>query len=178
MGLTCAAPSGHCCYTWGHRAVWCGWDRSEAGARGSGPQAQLQQGLTGHKQDGLALHRALLSASMGSLSSAGNSHPPALPTRLREVGEREGSVPGPEPWLASQAVPALVWPFICDHLPPPLPPIMSSLLLALRQASQVTFLGHRPLTFLWHPLASVHLGSSHPPASAQQVSFHRDAQLF
>lgn len=42
-------------------------------------------------------------------------------------------------------------------------PTMSSLLLALKQASQVIFLGHRPLPFLWHPLAFVHFGSSHPP---------------
>lgn len=77
--LTCAAPTGHCCYTWVLRAVWCGWAGQRLGLGGSGPQAQLQLGLVRHKQDGLALHRAPLSASMGSLSSAGNFHPPSPP---------------------------------------------------------------------------------------------------
>lgn len=55
--------------------VWLGQVRGWGqGAVGHGHS--LQPGLIWHKQDGLALHRALLSASMGSLSSAGNSHPP------------------------------------------------------------------------------------------------------
>lgn len=121
LHLTCAFPTGYCCYTWGLWAVWCGWVRSEAGAPGAvGHGHSLQPGLIWHKQDGLALHRALLSASMGSLSSAGNSHPPVC----RRWGEREGNRPGPEPWLALQAAPCCpvsakpsLWPgLIPDHL--------------------------------------------------------------
>lgn len=46
----------------------------------------LQPGLIWHKQGSRALHRAPLSASMGSLSSAGNSH--HLPRRSGGVGGR------------------------------------------------------------------------------------------
>lgn len=80
--------------------VWLGQVRGW-GQEAVGHGHSLQPGLIWHKQDGLALHRALLSASMGSLSSAGNSHPPVC----GRWGEREGSCPGPEPWLALQAAP-------------------------------------------------------------------------
>lgn len=124
--------------------VWLG--RSEAGAGGqwatgtapAGPR-QAQTRWSGPAQSPAVCLNGLLVLR--------RKLPPALPARLREAGERDGSVPGPEPWLALQAVPALAQPSICDHLPPPAPAPVSSLLLALWQASQVTFLGYKALPF-------------------------------
>lgn len=140
--------------------VWLGQVRGWGqGAVGHGHS--LQPGLIWHKQDGLALHRALLSASMGSLSSAGNS-----PARLREVGRGRGAGLAQSPGWPCRQLPA------AQSQPNPHSGLAfylticfpgSSLLLALGWISQV-ILSYRASP-LWCPLSSIRLGS-YLPASA------------
>lgn len=104
------------------------------------------------------------------------------PPRLSSGGEeREGSMPGSQPWLASQAAPhclASASPpsglAFCDHLSP------SVFTASGCQAGLPSDLPEqRSLIFLQRPLPSIHLGSSHLLASAGRASFPSlDAQLF
>ena len=139
--------------------VWLG--RSEAGAGGqwatgtapAGPR-QAQTRWSGPAQSPAVCLNGLLVLC--------RKLPPALPARLREAGEREGSVPGPEPWLALQAVPALAQPSICDHLLPPRPSPSVFTASGPLAGLPSDLPGLQSLTFLGYPLASVHPGSSHP----------------
>ena len=89
--------------------VWLGQVRGWGqGAVGHGHNLQL--GLIWHKQDGLALHTALLPDSIGSLSSAGNTHP-AGPWVVEGEG---GQLAWPRALVGLKDSP-LLWPGLLSH---------------------------------------------------------------
>lgn len=162
--LTCAFPSGRCCYTWRPSClVWLGQVRGWGqGAVSHGHS--LQPGLIWHKQGSRALHRAPLSASMGSLSSAGNSH--HLPRRSVGVGGRGRKVvlaQSPD-WPQRQSSP-FPFPLLPTHTlwPDPLSGHLSPRVFT-DLASQVPFHSHRAFC-LWCPRCSICLGFCLPPSA-------------
>lgn len=123
--------------------VWLG---HVAEARG---QWAMAQSPAGPHLAQTRLHRALLSASMGSLSSAGNSqhppHPPSAGGGERGRGAGLAQSPG---WPHRQSPAAQFWPAPHSSLTYlTICPPMSSLLLDLGQVSQLTFLSYRALPF-------------------------------
>ena len=166
--LPCTFPTAHCCYTWGLELFGVAGVGQRLGPGGSRPRAQPPAGpyLAQTRQSGTAQSCAV--------------HLNGLPVLSRKLSrpERWGegeSPPGPEPWLALLAVPPtpllprptsacshsglafFLWPFV----------LMSSLLLALRMASQVTFLSSKASLFygvrcpssIWAPPISLPLPS-------------------